>query len=82
VLVIFIIRSKHPFRNRPHPLLVASSLSAVAVAVGLPYSPAATWLGFVPVPAPLLAALALVTAVYLGAVYLVNRWFFTRYQIG
>ena len=82
VLVIFIIRSKHPFRNRPHPLLVASSLSAVAVAVGLPYSLAAPWLGFVPVPAPLLAAIALVTAIYLGTVYLVNRWFFTRYQIG
>src|SRR5574337_356380 len=82
VLVIFIIRSKHPWRNRPHPLLVASSLSAVAVAVGLPYSPLAPWLGFAPIPASLLAALTLVAAVYLGAVYLVTRWFFTRYQLG
>lgn len=82
VLVIFIIRTKHPFRNRPHPLLVASSLSAFVVAVGIPYSPVASWLGFVPVPASVLGALATVAVAYLGTVYLVNRWFFTRYQLG
>lgn len=82
VLVIFIIRSRHPLRDRPHPLLVASSLSAFVVAVGIPYSPVAPWLGFVPLPGSLLAALALVVAVYLGAVYLVNHWFFTRYRMG
>jgi Mg2+-importing ATPase len=81
VLVIFIIRTKNPFRNRPHPLLVVSSLSAFVVAVGIPYSPVAPWLGFVPLPASVLGGLALVAAAYLGAVYLVNRWFFTRYQI-
>ncbi|MEO8747350.1 MAG: HAD-IC family P-type ATPase, partial [Rhodanobacter sp.] len=82
VLVIFIIRTRNPLRNRPHPLLVVSSLSAFVVAVGIPYSPVAPWLGFVPVPASVLAALALVATVYLGAVFLVNRWFFTRHQIG
>ena len=51
ILVIFIIRTAHPLRDRPHPALVASSLSAFALAVALPYSPLAHWFGFVPVPA-------------------------------
>src|SRR6187200_833933 len=48
-----------PFSMRLHPLLIASSLSAVCIALALPYSPVASWLGFVPIPATLLAALAL-----------------------
>jgi len=81
VLVIFIIRTGHPLRDRPHPLLVASTLSAFGLALGLPYLPFAHWLGFVPVPATILGALALVTVAYLVAVYGVKRWFFTRYEL-
>jgi len=81
ILVIFIIRTAHPLRDRPHPALVASTLLAFAVAVALPYSPLAPWLGFVPVPAVLMGALALVTIAYLVAVYGVKRWFFKRYQL-
>ena len=47
ILVIFIIRTAHPLRDRPHPALVASTLLATALAVALPYSPLASWLGFV-----------------------------------
>jgi Mg2+-importing ATPase len=61
---------------------VASSLSAFAVAVALPYSPLAHWLGFVPVPASVMGALALVTISYLLTVYGVKQWFFKRYQLG
>jgi len=82
VLVIFIIRTAHPLQDRPHPALVASTLLAFAVAVVLPYSPLADWLGFVPLPAKVLGALALVVIAYLLAVYGVKRWFFTRYQLG
>jgi Mg2+-importing ATPase len=81
ILVIFIIRAAHPSRDRPHPLLVASSLSAFGAAVVLPYMPFAHWLGFVPLPAAVLGALALVTFIYLVAVYGVKRWFFTHYQL-
>jgi Mg2+-importing ATPase len=82
ILVIFIIRTMHPLRDRPNPALVASSLSAFAVAVALPYSPLAHWLGFVPVPASVMGALALVTITYLLTVYGVKQWFFKRYQLG
>ena len=81
ILVIFIIRTAQPLRDRPHPALVASSLFAFAVAVALPYSPLAHWLGFVPVPAAIMGALALVTIAYLVAVYVVKRWFFKRYGL-
>jgi Mg2+-importing ATPase len=82
VLVIFIIRTAHPLRDPLHPALMASTLLAFAVAVALPYSPLAPWLGFVPVPAALMGALTLVTIAYLVTVYGVKRWFFKRYQLG
>jgi Mg2+-importing ATPase len=81
ILVIFIIRTAHALRDRPHPALFASSLSALAVAVGLPYLPVAHWLGFVPLPADVMGSLALVTIIYLAAVYGVKRWFFARYKL-
>ena len=61
---------------------MASTLLAFVVAVALPYSPLAPWLGFAPVPAALMGALALVTIAYLVAVHYVKRWFFKRYQMG
>jgi Mg2+-importing ATPase len=82
VLVIFIIRTAHPLQDRPHPALVASTLLAFALAVVLPYSPLADWLGFVPLSVNVLGALALVVIAYLLAVYGMKRWFFTRYQLG
>jgi Mg2+-importing ATPase len=82
ILVIFIIRTAHPLRDRPHPALVASSLSAFALAVALPYSPLGHWLGFVPVPAAIMGALMLTTLAYLVAVHAVKRWFFARYKLG
>jgi Mg2+-importing ATPase len=81
ILVIFIIRSTHVLQDRPHPALVASSLAALAVAFGLPYSPLAPWFGFVPLPPDVVGALALVTTIYLIAVQGVKRWFFARHEL-
>ena len=81
ILVIFIIRTAHTLRDRPHPALIVTSLSALAVAVALPYSPLAHWLGFVPLPADVMGALALVTVIYLIAVNAVKRWFFARHKL-
>jgi P-type Mg2+ transporter len=81
VLVVFVIRTAHPLQDPPHPALLASTLSAFALAVALPYSPLAPWLGFTPMPAVVLAALALVTATYLVTVYGVKQWFYRRYGL-
>jgi Mg2+-importing ATPase len=82
VLVIFVIRTRsNPLASLPHPLLAASSLAAVGVAVLLPFTSAGAWLGFVPPPPALLAALAVMTAVYLLAVEAVKRQFYSRYEV-
>lgn len=81
ILVIFIIRAAHPFRNAPHPALIASSLAAVGVALWLPYTVVGHWFGFVPIPAPILAALLGVTAFYLLMVYIARNWFFRRHGL-
>ena len=81
VLVIFIIRTSRPLRDRPARALILSSLLAVVLAVALPYSPLARWLGFVPLPAALMGAIGLVTVAYLLLVYVVKQWFFSRYQL-
>jgi Mg2+-importing ATPase len=82
VLVIFVIRTRgSPFASRPHPILAATSLAAVAVAVVLPYTPLGVWFGFSPPPLELLAALAGMTAVYLVFVQVVKHWFYSRHPV-
>ncbi len=51
VLVIFIIRTRgNPLKSRPHPVLTATSLAVVTVAVVLPFTPIGAHFGFVPLP--------------------------------
>ena len=81
VLVIFIIRSsKPPWQSRPHPALVASALSVVAVGIVLPFTPIGTWFGFVPLPFDVLLALAAVTVTYLLLAAVVKRRFLAWYR--
>jgi Mg2+-importing ATPase len=66
VLVIFVLRTRrNPLRSHPHPLLAATSLAIVAIAVPLPFTPLGAWFGFVAPPAALLLAIAGLTASYL-----------------
>lgn len=79
VLVIFIIRTPDAlWRSRPHPALIASSLGVALTAVALPYSAAGTWFGFVPLPIPMLAAMAVIVLTYLIAVNQIKRRLFSR----
>ena len=82
VLVIFVIRTRgSAFASRPHPLLVATSLSAVAFALSLPFTPVGVWFGFTPLPPAMLAALALMGGLYLVVADLVKRWFYARHGL-
>ena len=74
VLVIFVIRTRgNPLRSRPHPMLTATSLGIVALAMGLPFTPLAGVFGFTPLPAGFYAALAVMVLVYLLLVMVVRR---------
>jgi P-type Mg2+ transporter len=81
IFVIFILRSATPFKSLPHPFLVVSSLVVVLLAVLLPFTPLAGALGFVPLSATLLAAIAMISVAYLALVYLVRRWLFFRHSL-
>ncbi|HET6387927.1 magnesium-translocating P-type ATPase [Hyphomicrobium sp.] len=68
ILVIFIIRTAQPFwARKPHPVLVGTSLGALAVALIVALTPLGGIVGFVPLPASILAAVAGVTLLYLAS---------------
>jgi len=82
VLVIFVIRTRfNPFVSRPHPLLMITSLTVVAIAALLPFTALGTYFGFVPPPLDFFLILAAMVAGYLLAVEWAKRRFY-RHFIG
>ena len=66
VLVIFVIRTRlNPLKSFPHPALSIVSLSVVALAAGLPFTPVGRFFGFVPPPAEFYYMLAALVISYL-----------------
>jgi len=66
ILVIFIIRTNgRPWRDLPRPMLAASSLGALFVAMVLPFTPAARWFGFATPPLLATAGLGVIVLAYL-----------------
>ena len=77
--MIFVIRTRrNPFRSRPSPILIATSLAVVAFGILLPFTPAGAWFGFVPLPPGFLAALVGMVVLYLLLTELVKRIFYSR----
>ena len=68
ILVVFVIRTAGPaWRHRAHPMLVASALGGLAVALLLPFLPVAGLLGFSAPALPVLGLIALLVLIYLLA---------------
>jgi Mg2+-importing ATPase len=66
-LVVFLIRTRgRPWRDRPNPVLVMSTLGALVLALAIPFSPLAALFGLRTPPAAVTAALAGVVVVYLA----------------
>ena len=77
ILVIFIIRTRAPvWRSTPNPLLTATSLGALAVALAIPFSPLAGWLRFQAPGALALAMLVGLVVVYLACAEAIKGWAF------
>jgi Mg2+-importing ATPase len=82
VLVIFIIRThRNPLRSRPNPWLTGCSLIIVAIAILLPFTPLAVYLGFEPLPLLFFLVLAAMVMLYLLIVEHVKRIFFRHYVL-
>jgi P-type Mg2+ transporter len=79
-LVLFVIRTAgNPFRSRPSAPLAITTIAVVAVALLLPFTPAAGPLGLVPLPAAFFVFLLGVVGVYLGSVEIVKRRLLRRH---
>ena len=77
VLVVFVIRTRHnPLRSRPRPLLAATCLAVVGVAVALPFTPVGEFVGLVRPPLPFFAMLIVLVLVYLALAEYCKRWFY------
>ena len=74
VLVIFVIRTNgRPWADLPRPVLAATSLGALLVAMTLPFSPVAGLFGFQSPPLALTAAIMTLVAAYLACAELLKR---------
>jgi P-type Mg2+ transporter len=76
-LVIFVIRTAaSPWALPPSRGLALGVAGSVGVAVLLPFTPLAPWLGFVPLPPAFFGFLVVMTAVYLAAADVAKRWLY------
>ena len=75
ILVIFIIRTNgRPWADLPRPVLAATSLGALAVAMVLPFTPIAGLFGFETPPLAMTGGILVVVAVYLAAAELLKQF--------
>jgi Mg2+-importing ATPase len=68
LVIAMVVRTRRLFfRSRPGGVLLWTTVGLMALTFAIPYLPFAGVLGFVPLPAPLLAMVAAVTVLYVGA---------------
>jgi cation transport ATPase len=81
VLVVFIIRTRRkPFyKSKPSKYLLISSLSIVAFALILPFTPLGAVFGFVPPPPLFFITLTILLGTYLLLAEVVKNWFYKRH---
>jgi len=80
VLVIFVLRTHaRPWKSLPHPWLAAAAVMVVATAAALPFTPAATLLGFVRPSAGMLLAIGVLALSYLACAEVAKHRFFAMH---
>ncbi|MGB9604368.1 MAG: magnesium-translocating P-type ATPase, partial [Bryobacteraceae bacterium] len=81
-LVVLVIRTAgKPWRSCPSGTLALGVAGVTVVGALLPYTPAAPWLGFTPLPPELLTVLAGLTLTYLLLVETAKSWFYRRHGL-
>ncbi len=79
LLVALVVRTRRPFwQSRPGTLLLWSSLALMALTFAIPYLPGASLLEFVPLPAPLLGAIAAIVLLYAASTEGLKASFYRR----
>jgi len=81
-LIVLVIRSRKPFfRSRPGNSLLLATLSVVVIAVVVPFTPLAAFLGFGPMPLVFLLCIGLIVSLYIVAAELVKRVFYKKVRL-
>ncbi len=79
VLVIFVIRTRrNPLHSQPNRWLVLTSLGVVLIAMLLPFTALAPYLGFTPLPLAFFGLLIILVGAYLLMVEGGKHWFYRR----
>ena len=77
VVVALVMRTRRPFyRSRPGAVLLWTSLLRIGGSFLIPWAPYAGALGFVPLPAPLMAIVAVITIGYVATTEVAKAWFY------
>ena len=81
ILVIFIIRTHlSAWQSKPNPILIWTSLTALAVSLTVALTPLGRIFGFVSVSPALLVSLIILSAIYLGCADVLKRFAVRRTQ--
>jgi len=81
ILVIFVIRTTGPaWMSRAHPVLVASSIGALALAFALVATPLGAGFGFVTIPWAMVAAIAVLVVAYLASAEAAKKFAGARHR--
>ena len=81
-VVVFAVRTRLPFiRSHPSRVMMLVTLVVALVALGLPYSPLATILGFKPLGLEALGLIAAIVVLYFISAEIVKRWFYRHFNV-
>jgi P-type Mg2+ transporter len=81
LVIALVVRTRHLFfRSKPGKLLLASTLIFVAIAIALPYLPFVSVFGFIPLPGPLMLTMLVLTMIYVLAIELTKKYFYSRLE--
>lgn len=77
LVIALVVRTRRRFfRSRPGRVLLYSTVALIALTFAIPYLPFVRILGFVPLPASVVVALAVITVAYVVAAEMMKRWFY------
>jgi len=77
LVIALVVRTRRRFyQSRPGAVLLWSTVALAAASYVVPFLPFAESLGFVPLPLPLLAALSVITLLYVVAAEIGKEWFY------
>lgn len=75
--IALVVRTRRPFfKSRPGTILLVATVALAVLTPAIPYLPFVGALGFVPIPADVLATLIVITVAYVGAAEMTKYWFY------